>query len=47
MLLNEMQKEQATIEAQNQEIGPHERQLSDIQAALVKLQSKDELLAQR
>jgi hypothetical protein len=47
MLLNEMQKEQATIAAQNQKIASLEQQLAGIQAALVKLQSKDELVAQR
>jgi hypothetical protein len=47
MLLNEMQKEQATIATQSQKIASLEQQLAVIQAALVKRQSKDELVAQR
>ena len=47
MLLNEMQKEQATIAAQNRKIASLEQHLADIQAALSKLQPKDELVAQR
>jgi hypothetical protein len=47
MLLNEVQKEHATIAAQNQKIASLEQQLAGIQAALVQLQSKDDLVAQR
>jgi hypothetical protein len=54
MLLNEMQKEHVTVETlvvQHEEdsakIASLERQLAGIQAALVKLQPKDELIAQR
>jgi hypothetical protein len=47
MLLNEVQKEHATIAAQNQKIASLEQRLAGIQAALVQLQSKDDLVAQR
>jgi trimeric autotransporter adhesin len=47
LLLNELQKAQATIATQDQRIGSLEQQLAGIQAALVKLQTKDELVAQR
>jgi hypothetical protein len=47
MLLNEMQKQQQTIAAQNAKIGQLQQQFATLQAALVKLQAKDELVAQR
>jgi hypothetical protein len=61
MLLNEMQKEHATVatlfsqheadaaklDSQAKKIASLEQQLAGIQAALVKLQPKDELVAQR
>jgi Chaperone of endosialidase len=54
MLLNEMQKQQKTAEvqaekinAQAAEISELKQQLAGIQAALVKLQPKDQLVAQR
>ena len=47
MLLNEMQKEQATVAMQNEKIASFEKQLASVQAALIKLQPKDQLVAQR
>ncbi len=47
MLLNEVQKQQEVNSAQAAKIAALERQLAGIQAALVKLQPKDELVAQR
>jgi trimeric autotransporter adhesin len=47
MLLNEVQKQQQLISVQAAKIASLERQLAGIQAALVKLQPKDELVARR
>ena len=54
MLLNEMQKEHATVatltaqhESDAAKIAALEQQLAGIQAALVKLQTSDERVAQR
>jgi hypothetical protein len=47
MLLNEVQKQQQVNSAQAAKIAALERQLAGIQAALVRLQPKDELVAQR
>jgi trimeric autotransporter adhesin len=47
MLLNEVQKQQRASLLQAAKIASLERQLAGIQAALVKLQPKDELVAQR
>jgi Chaperone of endosialidase len=47
MLLNEVQKQQQVNSVQAAKIASLERQLPGIQAALLKLQPKDELLAQR
>jgi hypothetical protein len=47
MLLNEMQKQQKVNSLQAAKIAILERQLSGIQAALVTLQPKDELVALR
>jgi hypothetical protein len=50
MLLNEVQKQAAEIRAlklQAQTVGEMQKQLEEMHAALVKLQSKDELVAQR
>jgi hypothetical protein len=47
MLLNEVQKQQRVNAAQAARIASLEQQLSGIQAALVKLQHRDELVAQR
>jgi hypothetical protein len=47
MLLNELQQQQKTATAQAAEICDLKEQLAGIQAALVKLQSKDQLVAQR
>jgi hypothetical protein len=47
MLLNEVQKQQQVNSVQAAKIDSLERQLAGIQAALVKLQPKDELVAQR
>ena len=54
MLLNEMQKEQTTVAAQAAEIRELKGQLAELndlkqemRAALLKLQSPDELVAQR
>jgi cell division FtsZ-interacting protein ZapD len=54
MLLNEVQKQQQEMQKQEQvnsvqaaKIDSLERQLAGIQAALVKLQPRDELVAQR
>jgi hypothetical protein len=47
MLLNEMQKQQKAATAQAAEISALKQQLAVMQAAVVKLQAKDELVAQR
>jgi hypothetical protein len=47
MLLNEMQRQQRVNAAQATKIASLEQQLAGIQAGLVKLQPKDELVAQR
>jgi phage shock protein A len=47
MLLNELQKQQQKIAAQDAELGQLKQQLAVMQAVLVKLQSKDELVAKR
>jgi hypothetical protein len=47
MLLNEVQKQQRMNSVQVAKIALLERQLSGVQAALLKLQPKDELVAQR
>ena len=50
MLLNEVQKQAAEIRAlklQAQTVGEMQKQLEEMHAALVKLQSKDELVARR
>jgi hypothetical protein len=47
MLLSEMQKEERKIDAQAAEISELKQQLAGIQAALVNLQPKDQLVAQR
>jgi predicted FMN-binding regulatory protein PaiB len=47
MLLNEVQKQQQKIAAQDAKINQLQQQFAMLQAALVKLQSKDELVAQR
>jgi hypothetical protein len=47
MLLNEVQEQQRVNEAQAAKVASLEQQLSGIQAAPVKLQSKDQLVAER
>jgi hypothetical protein len=50
MLLNEVQKQAAEIrdlKQQQKAVGEMQKQLADMHAALVKLQAKDELVAQR
>jgi hypothetical protein len=47
MLLNEVQKQQRVNATQAAKIASLEQQLASIQAALVKLQPKDKLVAQR
>ncbi len=47
MLLNEVQNQQQVNAAQAAKIASLEQQLAGIQAALVKLQPKDQLVAQR
>ena len=47
MLLNEVQKQQRVNTAQAEKIASLERQLVGIQAALVDLQPKEKLVAQR
>jgi len=47
MLLNEVQKQQQTIAAQAAQLRDIQRQLAEMRAALVTVQSKDQLVAQR
>jgi hypothetical protein len=47
MLLNEMQKQEQTIAAQGAEIHDLKRLVVEMQAGLLKLQAKDQLVAQR
>jgi hypothetical protein len=47
MLLSEMQKQERKIDAQAAEISELKQQLAGIQAALVTLLPKDQLVAQR
>jgi hypothetical protein len=47
MLLNEVQKQAAEIRAQAEQLRDVQQQLVELHAALAKLQSKDELVAQR
>jgi len=47
MLLNEMQKEHATVAAQAAQINQLEQQLAEIRTALVTAPNKNRLVAQR
>ena len=47
MLLNEVQQQQTTITAQAAQLHDVQKQLGNLQAALTKLQAKEELVANR